>query len=98
MSFSHIPLIHPNNSRESLVSIDFTQRWELSDVALKAKDRDELLYANKVVLAVHSVYFKDMFFSGFAEVQQGILEVDITYWAMLEILKLLHHVDRHCKF
>ena len=71
-------------------------KWEMSDVAIKTQDSDELLYVNKMVLAVHSPFFKALFFSDFSESMQDVVEVGISYWAMMEVLKIIHHVDRKC--
>lgn len=46
-----------------MASIDFTREWEMSDVALKTKDSDTLLYVNKAVLAIHSPFFKTLLYS-----------------------------------
>lgn len=71
---------------EAMTTIDFTKKWDMSDVAIKVNDVENLLYANKTVLAVHSPFFKALFFADFAESKQDVVEIDISFWAMLEIL------------
>lgn len=83
-----------------MVSIVFTEKWEMSDVALKTKDSDQLLHVNKAVLAVHSPFFNTLLFSdSFTESKQDVVNVDgIGFWPMLEILRIIHNVDRNCGF
>ena len=70
----------------------------MADVAIKTDNSDQVLHVNKSVLAVYSPFFKALFFSDFAESMQEVVEIGIQYWVMLEILKIIHHVDRNCEF
>lgn len=79
---------------EAMTTIDFTKKWDMSDVAIKVNDVENLLYANKTVLAVHSPFFKALFFADFAESKQDVVEIDISFWTMLEILWIVHNVKR----
>ena len=77
--------------------IDFTKKWEMSDIALRSPDSDNLLHVNKTILAVHSSYFKAVFFGEFADPNADVIDIEIDYMVMLEILKIIHQVNRNCK-
>ena len=79
-------------------TIDFTKKWEMADAALKTSDSSKLLHVNKTILAVHSSYFKVMFFGEFVESKQDVVEIEIANSVMLEILKIIHQVNRNCEF
>lgn len=72
----------------------------MSDILLQTKLGERnfsqtKLHGNKTILAMHSSYFQDKFFSGKAV--EETIAVDVQYKAMLEILKIIHHNDRKCK-
>ena len=69
----------------------------MADVAIRTED-SKLLHVNKSILAVYSPFFKALFFSNFAESKQDTVDVGIQSSVLLEILKVIHNVNRNCNF
>lgn len=70
----------------------------MADAVIQAQDSRKLLHVNRSLMACHCTFFKDLFFSESPESKKSVLIVGIDFDILVEILKIIHQVNRNCEF
>ena len=77
---------------------DFSRPWQSSDSILIPSDsKERKLHVSKAVLSAFSSYFHSMYFGKFPEAEKREIDVDCQHETLLEILKVIHSIDRKCE-